>query len=51
MLLEMEKIVLQEGRAWTRRRLQEGLQEMADAVPPLCGQSGLVLKRQRKTSF
>jgi len=50
-LLEMEKEVFQEGRGWPRRRLQERLQEAADAVPPVCGKSGLVLKRQRKTSF
>jgi Uncharacterised protein family (UPF0236) len=50
-LLEMEKEVLEEGREWTRRRLQERLQEAADAILPVCGQSGLVLKRQRKTSF
>jgi len=50
-LLEMEKEVLQEGREWTRRRLQERLQAAADAILPVCGQSGLVLKRQRQTSF
>jgi len=50
-LLSMEKEVLEEGREWTRRRLQELLQEAADAILPACEQSGLVLKRQRKTSF
>lgn len=50
-LLEMEKEVLEEGREWTRRRLQERLQEAADQIPAVCGQSGLVLKRQQETSF
>ena len=50
-LLEMEKEVLEEGREWTRRRLQERLQEAADRIPAVCGQSGLVLKRQQETSF
>ena len=50
-LLEMEKEVLEEGREWTRRRFQERLQEAADAILPVCEQSGLVLKRQRKISF
>lgn len=47
----MEKEVLEEGREWARRRLQERLQEAADAIPPVCEQSGLLLKRQQKTSF
>ena len=50
-LLKLEKEVLEEGREWTRRRLQERLQEAADAILPVCEQSGLVLKRQRKISF
>lgn len=50
-LLEMEKEVLAEGREWTRRRLQERLQEAADAILPVCGRSGLVLKRQQRISF
>jgi hypothetical protein len=50
-LLEMEKEVIEEGREWTRRRLQERLQKAADAIPPVCEQSGLVLKRQQKTGF
>lgn len=50
-LLEMEKGVLAEGREWTRRRLQECLQQAADAIPAVCAQSGLCLKRQQKTSF
>jgi hypothetical protein len=47
----MEKEVLEEGREWTRRRLQERLQQAADSIPAVCEQSGLVLKRQQKTSF
>lgn len=50
-LLEMEKEVLEEGREWTRRRFQDRLQEAADAILPVSEQSGLVLKRQRKTIF
>lgn len=50
-LREMEKEVLAEGREWTRRLLQERLQKEADAILPLCAQSGLVLKRQQKCSF
>ena len=50
-LLSMEKEVLEEGREWTRRRLQDRLQEAADAILPVCEQNGLVLKRQRKISF
>jgi hypothetical protein len=50
-LLEIEKEVLKQGREWTRRRLQERLQKAADAIPPVCAQSGLVLKRQQKTGF
>lgn len=50
-LLAMEKEVLEEGREWTRRRLQERLQKAADEIAPVCRQSGLVLKRQRRKSF
>ena len=50
-LLSMEKEVLEEGREWTRRRLQERLQEAAGAILPVCEQSGLVLKRQQKMNF
>ena len=46
-LLKLEKEVLEEGREWTRQRLQEA----ADAILPVCEQSGLVLKRQRNCSF
>jgi hypothetical protein len=50
-LRKIEKEVLEEGREWTRKRLQERLQAIADATEPVCAQSGLVLKRQCKTSF
>jgi hypothetical protein len=50
-LLAMEKEVLEEGREWTRARLQERLQQAADAIPPVCARSGLLLKRQQKTGF
>jgi hypothetical protein len=50
-LVWLEKEVLEEGRQWTRRRLQERLQEAADAILPVCEQSGLVLQRQQKTTF
>lgn len=50
-LLEMEQEVLEEGREWTRRRLQERLQQAANATAPVCEKSGLVLKRQQKRSF
>ena len=43
--------VLEEGREWTRRRFQVRLQEAADAILPVCEQSGLVLKRQQKMNF
>ncbi len=39
-LLAMEKEVLEEGREWTRARLQERLQHAADAIPPMCARSG-----------
>ena len=50
-LLEMEKEVLEEGREWTRLRLEERLQKAAEAIPVVCEHSGLVLKRQQRTSF
>jgi len=47
----MEKEVLEEGREWTRCRLQERLQEAANAILPACEQSGLLFKRQQMMSF
>lgn len=50
-LMEMESAVLQAGREWTRKCLEETMQEAADAIAPVCWQSGLVLKDQRAHSF
>lgn len=50
-LLKLEQEVLEEGREWTRKRLEERLQEIAGRIPAVCGQSGLVLKRQQPASF
>lgn len=50
-LMEMETAVLEPGREWTRKRLEETMQEAADAIAPVCWQSGLVLKDQRAHSF
>lgn len=50
-LLKLEKEVLEEGREWTRKRLEERLQQCADQIPAVCEQSGLVLKRQQPASF
>ena len=47
-LLELEQEVLEEGREWTRRRLQERLQEQIDEIGAVCPQSGLLLKDQRR---
>ena len=50
-LMEMENAVLTTGREWTRKRLEETLQKAADAIAPVCSQSGLVLKDQKSHSF
>lgn len=50
-LLKMEKEVLEEGREWTRKRLEERLQEAASHIHAVCAQSGVLLKRQQPTSF
>jgi hypothetical protein len=50
-LLKLEQEVLEEGREWTRKRLEERLQQCADQIPAVCEQSGLVLKRQQPASF
>jgi len=50
-LLELEQEVLKEGREWTRRRLQERLQEQIDENPPVCPRSGLLLKKQQRRSL
>jgi len=50
-LLEMETAALEQGREWTRKCLEESLQEAASAIPAVCPQSGLMLKDQRAHSF
>ena len=50
-LLELELEVLKEGREWTRRRLQERLQEQIDEIGAVYPQSGLLLKDQRRRSL
>ncbi len=47
-LLELEQEVLEEGREWTRRRLQERLQEQIDEIGTVCPHSGLLLRNQRR---
>ena len=47
-LLEMELEALDEGREWTRRRLQERLQEQIDAIGAVCPQAGIMLKNRRR---
>lgn len=49
-LLALETEVLQEGREWTRRRLEQELQAEANALTA-CPDSGLVLKRLRWHCF
>jgi hypothetical protein len=50
-LLKMEKEVLEEGREWTRKRLEERLQEAANHIHAVCAHSGVLLKRQQPASF
>jgi hypothetical protein len=50
-LQELEQQVLEEGREWTRRRLQERLQKEIDEMGAVCLQSGLMLKKQRRRSI
>lgn len=50
-LYDIEREVLEEGHEWTRRRLEERLQQAADQIAPVCGRSGLALKRQREMRF
>ena len=49
-LLKVEKEVLEEGREWTRKRLEERLQEVANQIQPVCAQSGVLLKRQHRAN-
>lgn len=46
-LREIEQAVLAEGREWTRRRLEEKLQQAANALEPVCPQSGRPLRATR----
>lgn len=46
-LKKLEQEVLEEGREWTRRRLEERLQEAARNVDSVCPQSGRRLKKTR----
>ena len=50
-LQALEQEVLEEGREWTRHRLQERLQKEIDEMGPVCPQSGLMLKNQRRRSI
>ena len=47
----MEQEVLEEGREWIRRRLQERLQQQIDEIAAVCPQSGLLLRNQRRRSL
>ncbi len=47
-LQQLEQAVLEKGREWTRRRLQERLQNEADAVAVVDPQSGLPLRDVRR---
>lgn len=46
-LRQREQEALAEGREWTRRRLEEQLQEDSDALPAVCPKSGESLKDVR----
>lgn len=46
-LREIEQAVLAEGREWTRRRLEEKLQQAANALEPVCPSSGRPLRDTR----
>ena len=46
-LQALEQEVLEEGREWTRRRLQDRLQEEIKEMGAVCPQSGLLLKHRR----
>jgi len=47
-LLETELKGLEEGREWTRRHLQEGLQQQIDEMGAVCPQEGIMLTNQRR---
>lgn len=46
-LRKLEQEVLEQGREWTRCRLEERLQEAARKIDPICPQSGERLKKTR----
>lgn len=46
-LRQTEQAILVEGREWTRRRLEQQLQQDAAALPTLCPKTGLPLTNTR----
>ena len=50
-LQALEQQVLEEGREWTQRRLQERLQKEIEELGAVCPQNGLMLKNQRRRSI
>ena len=46
-LRQLEQAVLAEGREWTRRRLEQRLQDDSDALPGVCPKTGAGLKDVR----
>lgn len=47
-LHNLEREVLEEGQEWTRKRLEERLQEQIEEQGSVCPESGLVLKKRRR---
>ena len=50
-LRQIEQEVLARGREWTRSQLQQQLQEIANALPAVCGQSQRRLKKTQWRSL
>ena len=50
-LQQIEQEVLAEGREWTRRRLEERLQQQAESQPAVCPRSGERLRETRWRRF
>lgn len=50
-LSQIEQQVLAEGREWTRRRLEEQLQQQAESLPAVCPGSGEALRQTRWRRF
>jgi hypothetical protein len=46
-LRQLEQEALAQGREWTRRRLEQQLQDHSDALPAVCPQTGEGLKDVR----